>query len=75
MALKMDANSVFPRKGKVCVVLVLQLWGQKAGIPVGASQCVELWSKKKNSPVLLLRYHIHVRGLTTDEMPPTTDSS
>jgi len=40
----MDANSVFPRKGKLSVILVFQLlesW-QKAGIPlrsIGAWSC------------------------------------
>lgn len=44
---KMDADSVFPRKGKVFVVPITQLWGQKAGALEGPPEehgCQELWA-------------------------------
>lgn len=41
---KMDADSVFPRKGKIFVVPVSQLWVQKAGVLEGPTESMGAWS-------------------------------
>ena len=69
---KMHTNSTFPRKSKVFLVPIPQLWGQKAGVPRGPLRHMSAWScehmKKNEAQSPLPWCHAGVRGTAPDEV-------